>query len=88
MPTREYLPGFAEINPMPLLKASISPRIWVGHASNVAAHYDTVDNLACLAAGTRRFTLYPPDSIDKLYVGPIDNTMAGQPVSLAASSDS
>jgi hypothetical protein len=36
--------------------------------------------------GQRRFTLYAPELIEKLYVGPIDNTMAGQPVSLAASS--
>jgi hypothetical protein len=36
-------------------------------------------------AGRRRFTLYAPDLIGRLYVGPIDNTMAGPPVSLAAS---
>jgi hypothetical protein len=36
-------------------------------------------------SGRRRFTLYAPQLIGKLYVGPIDNTMAGQPVSLAAS---
>jgi hypothetical protein len=35
--------------------------------------------------GRRRFTLYAPELIESLYVGPIDNTMAGQPVSLAAS---
>jgi hypothetical protein len=52
----------------------------------VACHYDTLDNLACVIAGRRRFTLYPPDAISDLYVGPIDLTMAGQPVSLAASS--
>jgi Cupin-like domain len=86
VPTADFLPRFAALNPMPLLNAGIGPRIWVGHASNVSAHYDTVDNLACVAAGTRRFTLYAPQSIGKLYVGPIDNTMAGQPVSLAASS--
>ncbi len=86
IPVDDYLPGFAAQNPMPLLPSSVGPRIWVGHASNVSAHYDTVDNLACVVAGTRRFTLYSPEMIDSLYVGPIDNTMAGQPVSLAASS--
>ena len=79
-------PAFASLNPMPLLNPGIEPRIWIGHASNVSAHYDTMDNLACVAAGTRRFTLFAPQLIDKLYVGPIDHTMAGQPVSLAASS--
>jgi hypothetical protein len=86
VPTNDFLPGFAALNPMPLLSPGICPRVWIGHAANVSSHYDTVDNLACVAAGTRRFTLFAPQLIDKLYVGPIDNTMAGQPVSLAASS--
>jgi hypothetical protein len=86
LPIKDYLPGFEAENPMPLLPAMAAPRIWLGHASNVSAHYDTVDNLACVVAGTRRFTLYSPQLIESLYVGPIDNTMAGQPVSLAASS--
>jgi hypothetical protein len=85
VPTRECLPGFAAANPMPLLAPEIGPRIWLGTASNVSSHYDTLDNLACVIAGRRRFTLYAPTLIGKLYVGPIDNTMAGQPVSLAAS---
>lgn len=86
VPTNDYLPGFAALNAMPWLSPSIGPRVWIGHASNVSAHYDTMDNLACVAVGTRRFTLFAPQLLDKLYVGPIDNTMAGQPVSLAASS--
>lgn len=85
LPVRDYLPGFVGENGMPLLPPSVAPRIWLGHASNVSAHYDTVDNLACVVAGRRRFTLYAPQLIESLYVGPIDNTMAGQPVSLAAS---
>ncbi|WP_235522710.1 cupin-like domain-containing protein, partial [Caulobacter sp. Root342] len=51
----------------------------------VACHYDTYDNLACVVAGRRRFTLFPPQAIADLYVGPIDHTLAGQPTSLAAS---
>ena len=85
LPIRDYLPGFTADNPMPLLPAAVGPRIWLGHASHVSTHYDTVDNLACVAFGRRRFTLYAPELIKDLYVGPIDNTMAGQPVSLAAS---
>jgi Uncharacterized conserved protein len=84
VPVEEYLPGFTAQNPMPLIDA-VPPRIWVGHASNVASHYDAMENIACVAAGHRRFTLYPPELISKMYVGPIDRTMAGQPVSLAAS---
>jgi len=82
----DYLPSFSAQNGMPLLPPGIGGRIWLGHASDVSAHYDTADNLACVVAGTRRFTLYSPELIAGLYVGPIDNTMAGQPVSLAASS--
>jgi hypothetical protein len=86
VPANDFLPGFATQNPMTLLTPGIGPRIWLGHAANVSSHYDALDNLACVVAGTRRFTLYSPELIDRLYVGPIDNTMAGQPVSLAASS--
>jgi hypothetical protein len=86
VPTNDYLPGFSLLNKMPLLDPAIGARVWIGHAANVSAHYDTLDNLACVAVGTRRFTRYAPELIGQLYVGPIDNTMAGQPVSLAASS--
>jgi hypothetical protein len=86
IPIDDYLPGFSAQNAMPLLGSAASPRIWLGHASNVSSHYDAFENIACVVAGRRRFTLFPPEAIGKLYVGPIDNTMAGQPVSLAASS--
>ena len=85
VPTPLCAPAFAAENPMPLLDGRTAPRLWLGHAAQVACHYDTLDNLACVIAGTRRFTLYPPEAIADLYVGPIDLTMAGQPVSLAAS---
>lgn len=84
VPVDDYLPGFTAKNPMPLT-GEVSPRIWVGHASNVSCHYDAMENIACVVAGHRRFTLYPPELIGRMYVGPIDRTMAGQPVSLAAS---
>jgi hypothetical protein len=80
-----FLPGFAAENDVSLLANAASPRIWLGHASRVATHYDAFDNLACVILGRRTFTLYPPQAIADLYVGPIDHTMAGQPVSLATS---
>jgi hypothetical protein len=85
VPVNDYLPGFADQNVLQVLAAHVLPRIWLGHASNVSAHFDAYDNVACVVAGARRFTLYPPEAIEGLYVGPLDNTMAGQPVSLAAS---
>jgi hypothetical protein len=86
LPADHHIPGFAEENRLPLLSDSIRPRIWVGNRSQVSCHYDTFENIACVIAGRRRFTLFPPDAIGDLYVGPIDNTMAGTPVGLAVGS--
>jgi hypothetical protein len=83
----DYLPGFSAQNPLPLVSPTASARIWLGHESNVSAHYDSLDNLACVVTGKRRFTLFSPEVTDKLYMGPIDFTMAGQPVSLAAAAE-
>jgi hypothetical protein len=85
VPAANCLPGFAANNPTPLAATTAGPRIWLGTAANISSHYDTLDNLACVIAGRRRFTLYAPELIGKLYIGPIDNTMSGPPVSLAAS---
>lgn len=85
VPINDFLPGFVAQNVLQVLPAHVAPRIWLGHPSNVSAHFDAFDNVACVVAGSRRFTLYPPEAIQGLYVGPLDNTMAGQPVSLAAS---
>jgi hypothetical protein len=83
VPTGDCLPGFAAANTMPFAGGA-GPRIWLGTAANISSHYDTFDNLACVIAGRRRFTLYSPEHIGRLYIGPIDNTMSGPPVSLAA----
>lgn len=79
-----YLPGFAEANRVPIVPPQVEPRLWIGNPSTAAAHYDAYENLACVLLGSRRFTLYPPDCIGDLYVGPVDMTMAGQPASLAS----
>jgi hypothetical protein len=86
LPVSRHLPGFEAENRLSFLSPEIEPRVWIGNASLVSCHYDTFDNLACVVAGIRRFTLYPPDAIGDLYVGPIDHTMAGPPISLAAGS--
>ncbi|WP_230482899.1 cupin-like domain-containing protein [Sphingomonas sp. Leaf21] len=87
LPIPLVLPGLAEELPLAFAPPGAAPRIWIGHASTVACHYDMMDNLACVVAGRRRFTLYPPDAIGDLYVGPIDHNMAGQPVALAAEAE-
>jgi hypothetical protein len=48
----------------------------------VPAHFDVPDNIACVVAGRRRFTLFAPELVDRLYIGPLDLTPAGQPISL------
>lgn len=65
-----------------LLDSFRKPLIWFGHGLKIAAHFDEADNLAIVGAGKRRFTLFPPEQIANLYVGPIDHTPAGQAVSL------
>lgn len=56
--------------------------IWIGTRTRIAAHNDHPDNLACVAAGRRRFTLFPREQFRNLYLGPVDNTPAGRAVSM------
>lgn len=77
-----WLPGLREQNPLDLGARDALASIWIGNRSRVPAHQDLPDNLACVAAGRRRFTLFPPQQLANLYVGPLDFTPAGQPVSL------
>ncbi|PCD02311.1 transcriptional regulator [Sphingomonas spermidinifaciens] len=86
IPAEIGYPAFAATHAMPWLREGVGPRLWLGTASTVACHHDRLDNLAVCVAGRRRFTLFPPEAIGDLYVGPIDHTMAGQPVSLAVGS--
>lgn len=76
------LPGFRAENDVDLGPRDPLASIWIGNRTRIAAHYDLPDNLACIAAGHRRFTVFPPGQQHNLYVGPIDLTPAGQPISL------
>lgn len=80
----ESIPGFLEENRLDLLAASIQPRIWLGNTITVPAHFDEAHNIACCVSGRRRFTLFPPEQVGNLYVGPLDFTPAGAPVSMAS----
>src|SRR3546814_5587571 len=59
-----------------------SDLVWLGNATEVATHFDLSDNFAVVALGRRRFTLFPPGATADLYVGPLNHTLAGQPVSM------
>lgn len=76
------LPEFRHNNDLQLAIDNPLISLWVGNQSRIAAHYDVTDNIACVAAGKRRFTLFPPNQLDNLYIGPLDFTPAGQPASL------
>ena len=76
------LPGYREENPLDLGQRDALMSVWIGNQTRIAAHYDLPDNLACVTAGRRRFTLFPPHQLRNLYIGPLDFTPAGQSISL------
>jgi hypothetical protein len=76
------LPGFTRENPLDLLDPAIEAKIWLGNRVTVQTHFDLSFNVACVVAGRRRFTLIPPDQIENMYVGPLEFTLAGPPVSM------
>ncbi|HET9863655.1 MAG TPA: cupin-like domain-containing protein [Steroidobacteraceae bacterium] len=82
MSARAYLPEFAPRHRMPLLDERVEPRVWIGNAVKVNTHFDLACNVAVVVGGRRRFTLFPPEQLENLYVAPLDFTPSGAPVSL------
>ncbi|MFT3997838.1 MAG: cupin-like domain-containing protein [Asticcacaulis sp.] len=80
-PVARLMPGFGEENRLDLLP-DVPPRIWVGNAVVTRTHYDLNDNIACVVAGRRRFSLFPPEQTPNLYPGPYERTIGGVPVSM------
>lgn len=79
----DFFPAFLHQHPMNLFPASVRPRMWLGNKTVVGTHNDDSENIACVIAGKRRFTLFPPEQLQNLYIGPLDKTPAGTPMSLA-----
>lgn len=77
-----WLPGFRAENDIAGVPDDVLASFWLGNRTRISAHYDFPDNVACVAAGRRRFTLFPPEQIANLYVGPLDRTPSGQAISL------
>ena len=82
IPSPDLLPGFDTANAIELVDPAVVPRLWLGNAIRVATHYDLMENIAVVVAGRRRFTLFPPDQVANLYMGPYELTPAGTPVSM------
>lgn len=78
---REGLPGFRMENDTKVPHETPQVKFWISNTTRIAAHYDQPNNLACVVAGKRRFTLFPPDQISNLYPGPYEFTPAGVPIS-------
>ena len=76
------LPGLRDQNDLAINHLEPLVSIWLGGRSVIAAHFDFPANIACVVAGRRRFTLFPPEQVSNLYIGPLEWTPAGQPVSL------
>lgn len=82
-----YLPGLRVENDLvlnhPMFQAS-PPMVsaWIGNRTTALAHHDMSHNVACVAVGRRRFTLFPPEQIENLYPGPLEPTPGGQVVTM------
>lgn len=81
-PIADCLPGFLRENKMPLLQDAVPPRIWLGNQVVTPAHFDESQNIACVVCGSRRFTLFPPQEIANLYIGPLGFAPTGTPISM------
>ncbi|MEW5249512.1 cupin-like domain-containing protein [Microbulbifer discodermiae] len=77
-----WFPGFAAENDAGISQLNPTGFLWLGNRVRIAAHYDLPDNLACVIAGRRRFTLFPPEQIANLYPGPLEFAPGGQEISL------
>jgi len=83
VPLRECLPGLLADHTLPFLDSHIEPRLWLGNRTITPTHFDSQHNIACVVCGTRRFTLFPPEQLPNLYVGPLDFAPTGAAISLA-----
>lgn len=82
VPVQQGFPNLFSECINPLVPESTSRFIWFGDRFVVAPHFDEADNIAVVACGKRRFTFFPPEQVSNLYIGPLDHTPAGQPISL------
>lgn len=78
----QCLPGLGDDNSFNLAPLSPLTNIWLGNQTRIAAHFDFPHNLACNVVGRRTFTLFPPEQVSNLYIGPMEFAPGGQDISL------
>jgi hypothetical protein len=78
----DLMPAFSLENTMPLLNSDVEPRMWISNRSMIATHFDNNHNIACVVSGSRRFTVFPPEQVGNLYLGPLLMTPGGTPISV------
>jgi Cupin-like domain len=81
---RDCLPGFSAENSLSIVDDNVLPRIWLGNRITTPTHVDEWNNIGCVVAGRRRFTLFPPEQVANLYIGPLDFAPTGAPMSLVS----
>ena len=81
-PLKDHLPKFRDENQIPGIQGE--PRAWIGNRAITQIHFDLQYNLACMIAGQKSFVLFPPDQVKNLYIGPIEATVSGVPVSMVS----
>lgn len=80
----KHMPALVKETPLDLIPAQYDRlvSVWIGNRVRTAAHWDLPQNIACVLAGRRRYTLMPTSQAKNLYIGPLDFTLAGRPTSL------
>ena len=83
IPIPAQLPGFGQRQCARRYSSLRSrPRSGSAIASPSQTHFDMSYNVACVVAGRRRFTLIPPEQLENMYIGPLEFTLAGPPISM------
>ena len=82
IPIPEQLPHFGRDNALALVDPAAEAKIWLSNRVTVQTHFDMSCNIACVVAGHRRFTLFPPEQLENMYIGPLEFTLAGPPISM------
>lgn len=77
------LPGLLHDHALPFLDNAIQPRIWIGNKVTTPAHFDEYHNIACVTCGVRRFTLFAPEQVRNLYIGPLNFAPTGAAIGIA-----